>query len=120
MRLFYQFPRSLGGVFFALLTLSTLQAQAHTTLRVMTSNLTSGNGQKYETPGLNILKGLNPDIVAIQEFNYSNNSPADFRAMVDDTFGTTYSYFRETNAAYAIPNGIISRYPIMEAGSWDD
>ena len=87
---------------------------------VMTANLTSGNFQKYETPGLDILKGLKPDVVAIQEFNFSNNTPADFRAMLDATFGTNFSYFRETNSGYSIPNGIISRYPIVEAGSWDD
>ena len=44
------------------------------TIRVMAANLTSGNFQSYETPGLNILKGLKPDVIAIQEFNYASNS----------------------------------------------
>src|SRR5207245_10615401 len=30
--------------------------------RVMAANLSSGNFQRYETPGLNILQGLAPDI----------------------------------------------------------
>ena len=61
-----------------LLFLSLLSLNAQTSvLRVMTANLTSGNAQKYESPGLDILQGLQPDIVAIQEFNYSNNAPAD-------------------------------------------
>ena len=89
-------------------------------LRVLSSNLSSGKGQAYETPGLNILQGLHPDVVAIQEFNFSDNSPAELRRMLDQTFGTTYSYFRETNSGYQIPNGIISRYPIVAGGSWDD
>ena len=42
------------------------------------------------------------------------------RRRIDDTFGTGFSYFRETNSGFSIPNGIISRYPILEAGSWTD
>src|SRR6266481_833493 len=103
-----------------LVSLLSLNAQATSVLRIMTANLTSGNAQKYESPGLDILKGLHPDIVAIQEFNYSNNVAADFRQMIDDTFGIGFSYFRETNSGYSIPNGIISRYPIIETGSWTD
>jgi len=103
-----------------LFSLLSLKAQTTSVLRVMTANLTSGNAQKYESPGLDILKGLQPDIVAIQEFNYSNNAPADFRQMIDETFGAGFSYFRETNSGFSIPNGIISRYPILEAGSWTD
>ena len=91
-------------------------------LRVMASNLTSGNNQRYETPGLDILQGLKPDIVAMQEFNVSNsfgvNTTAALSNMVATTFGPEFSYFRETG--YAIPNGIISRYPILASGSWED
>jgi endonuclease/exonuclease/phosphatase family metal-dependent hydrolase len=89
---------------------------------VAAANLTSGNFQRYETPGLNILKGLKPDVVAIQEFNYASstgtNTAAAIREMVDITFGTHFSYFRESG--YSIPNGIISRYPIVASGSWID
>ena len=91
--------------------------QTNLTLRIMAANLTSG-GPTYQTAGLNILKGLKPDIVAIQEFNYGNNSAADFRHMLDTTFGTNFVYYRESG--YSIPNGIISRFPIRAAGSWDD
>jgi hypothetical protein len=48
--------------------------QTNITVRVMSANLSSGNNQRYETPGLNIFKGLNPDIVAIQEFNYASTN----------------------------------------------
>ncbi|MDD5141283.1 MAG: hypothetical protein PHY43_13610 [Verrucomicrobiales bacterium] len=92
----------------------------------MAANLSSGNFQRYESSGLNIFKGLKPDIVCVQEFNYAStnglgtSTPAAMREMIDSTFGTNYSYFRETNAGYTIPNGIISRWPILTNGSWDD
>ena len=92
--------------------------QTNLTLRIMGANLTSGNGQNYQPPGLDILQGLHPDIVAIQEFNYNNNTPADFRSMLDATFGTNFVYYRESG--YNIPNGIVSRFPISASGSWDD
>src|SRR5439155_15934574 len=40
--------------------------------------------------------------------------------MLDTNFGTNFSYFRETNSGYNIPNGIISRYAISDSGSWND
>ena len=101
----------------------SLWAQSSVVVRVMASNLTSGNNQRYESAGLHILKGLKPDVVALQEFNYASgtqgvNTPAALREMVDTTFGTGFAYFRETG--YSIPNGIISRYPILASGSWTD
>jgi endonuclease/exonuclease/phosphatase family metal-dependent hydrolase len=84
----------------------------------MASNLSSSDAQysqHYLQPGLNILKGLKADVVAMQEFN-TTTTP---RAMVDATFGTNFSYFREPTS-YSIPNGIISRYPILSSGSWVD
>ena len=96
--------------------------QSNVTMRVMASNLSSGNNQRYETPGLNILKGLKPDIVAMQEFNVTNsfgvNTPAAISNMVATTFGTNFVYFRETG--YSIPNGIISRWPFVTNGTWVD
>jgi PKD repeat protein/endonuclease/exonuclease/phosphatase family metal-dependent hydrolase len=93
----------------------------------MAANLTSGNNQSYLTPGLDIFQGLKPDIVAIQEFNYTStttngvNTPAAFREMIDTTFGTNFVYFREPYTASGdIPNGIVSRYPILASGSWVD
>lgn len=88
-------------------------------VRVMAANLT-GNSQLYEAPAIRIFQGLKPDVVAIQEFNYLSNTAADLGSFVATAFGTNYRWFRETNAAYGIPNGIISRWPILAAGSWDD
>jgi endonuclease/exonuclease/phosphatase family metal-dependent hydrolase len=87
-------------------------------LRIMAANLTSGTAQSY-TPGhgARIIKALAPDVVLIQEFNYGSKSPADIAAFVKSTLGAGFHYYRE---AGAIPNGIISRWPIIASGEWND
>src|SRR4051812_31220585 len=94
-------------------------------LRILAANLTSGNFQSYDLPsvsiggeGARILAGLHPDIVMLQEFNYAGNTAGELRSFVDATFGSSFSYYREAGAQ--IPNGVISRYPILAAGEWDD
>ena len=87
-------------------------------LRVMAANLTSGNGQSYDPGhGARIMQGAQPDIVAIQEFNYGNNSAAAIRGWVDSTFGTNFSYVRGNGQ---IPNGVISRHAFVSSGQWTD
>ncbi|HOX59579.1 MAG TPA: immunoglobulin domain-containing protein [Verrucomicrobiota bacterium] len=86
----------------------------------MASNLTSGNGQSYEAPGIRILQGLKPDIVAMQEFKYNGStSDTQLRQLVDTAFGTSFHYYREPGG-YSIPNGIVSRWPIISSGTWED
>ena len=88
-------------------------------VRLMAANITSGNQQSYDPGhGTRIFQGLKPDIVMIQEFNIGSNTDAAVRAYVDSTFGPEFYYYRETGAQ--IPNGIISRYPILESGEWTD
>src|ERR1017187_8546898 len=100
--------------------LNSLHAQSNVNVRVMAANL-NGNTQSYQPFALRILQGLKPDVVAIQEFNYSNNAASDFRVMIDGTFGTNFVYYREPfTASGDIPNGIISRWPIVASGSWAD
>ncbi|WP_227026969.1 lamin tail domain-containing protein [Corallococcus soli] len=92
---------------------------ANVRLRLMAANITSGNGQDYDPGhGIRIFQGTDADVVMIQEFNYKTDSAADLRSFVDTAFGTGFSYYREAGAQ--IPNGIISRYPIIAAGEWDD
>src|SRR5881628_1269526 len=117
MRHLFHLPRCVGGMLLAVFTLSNLQAQTNTPVRIMAANL-NGNTQSYQPFAIRILQGLAPDVVAIQEFNYSNNAATDFRAFVDTAFGTNFVYFREPSGSIA--NGIISRYPIVAAGSWPD
>jgi len=107
----------------ALLVVFAVAASADT-VRIVSANLTSGTGQSYspdngnhsnpDGAGARILKGLRPDIVLIQEFNTS----VPVRQWVNATFGEDYSFAREEAAQ--IPNGIISRFRILESGEWDD
>lgn len=113
LRTFYTF-------LFSFLAFVPAQAQTNTVVRIMSANL-NGNAQSYQPFAIRIFQGLKPDIVAIQEFNYSNSTPSDIRSMVDTAFGTNFTYFRENfTASGDIPNGIISRYPIVASGSWAD
>jgi hypothetical protein len=98
---------------------NTQPVEATVRVRVMAANLTSGNGQDYDPGhGTRIFQGTDPDIVLIQEFNYLGNTDADIHSFVDTAFGASFSYYREGGAQ--IPNGIISRWPIVESGEWDD
>lgn len=91
-----------------------------TRIRLVAANLTSGNNQSYDPGhGGRILDGLNPDIVMIQEFNYlPGNGATEIRNWVTSVFGPEYDYYRESGSS--IPNGVISRYPILDAGTWQD
>jgi endonuclease/exonuclease/phosphatase family metal-dependent hydrolase len=96
-------------------------AQTGTRLRIVSANLSSGTRQTYDPgEGARILKGLNPDVVLIQEFNYGMNSAEDLAKFVESTFGAGFQYARENEKSDEIPNGIISRYPIVESGEWED
>ncbi len=93
-------------------------------VRIVAANLTSGNHQTYspdngnhsnpEGAGARILRGLRPDVVLLQEFN----TTVPMRQWVNATFGPEFSFFVESGAG--IPNGIVSRWPIVESGEWDD
>ena len=96
-----------------------VKIETNVTIRIMSANLT-GSSQQYEAPAIRIFQGLKPDLVAIQEFNYGNNTSNDIRYFVNIAFGTNYYFYREPNSEYTIPNGIISKYPIIKAGTWDD
>lgn len=98
-------------------------APAQTQLRIMASNLTSDNFQSYQAAGIDILKGLNADVILMQEFNVNTvsggpNDNAAVAAFVSSTFGPGFQFYRESGAQ--IPNGIVSRYPILASGNWTD
>jgi endonuclease/exonuclease/phosphatase family metal-dependent hydrolase len=82
--------------------------------RIMASNLTSGNKQTYEEPGRRILRAMKPDVILIQEFSVLSGT---IDSLVDDVCGTECDYQRGTGN---IPNGVISRFPILEKGEWQD
>ncbi|HEY3447747.1 MAG TPA: endonuclease/exonuclease/phosphatase family protein [Myxococcales bacterium] len=88
-------------------------------IKIAAANLTSGNLQSYDPgEGIRIFQGLEPDVVMIQEFNYAWNNESDIRAMITTAFGANFWHWREP--AEQIPNGVISRFPIIAAGEWQD
>jgi endonuclease/exonuclease/phosphatase family metal-dependent hydrolase len=87
-------------------------------VRVIAANLTSGNNQTYDLgEGRRILQALQGDIVGIQEFTVGDSSDAAIDAFVLQTFDAGFFWHRGSGR---IPNGVISRYPIVDAGEWDD
>ena len=86
-------------------------------IKVMAANLSSGNNQEYEGPGIRIMQALNPDIIGIQEFTVSH--PGGRRGFVDEVFGPEFDYIVE-GGDEPIPNGVISRWPIIASGEWQD
>lgn len=106
-------------------------------IRVMASNLTTGNNQSYDPqendppgPGLRIIQGLQPDIVLMQETRRGCALPdcptpqatqAAMQELADLAVGSGAYWCREASALNGdIPNGIISRFPILTCGEWDD
>lgn len=88
-------------------------------IRIVASNLTSGTDQSYDPgDGINILDGLNPDIVLVQEFNYGDNTAADYNSFVQTVIGA--GYWAVDDSTFQIPNGVVSRWPITASGYWDD
>lgn len=94
-------------------------------VRVVAANLSSDpHGQSYspdngnhsnpEGAGARILTALKPDVVLIQEFN----TTIPVRQWINRSLGENFQFTREEGKQ--IPNGIISRYPIVESGLWDD
>ncbi|HET9624503.1 MAG TPA: lamin tail domain-containing protein, partial [Kofleriaceae bacterium] len=88
-------------------------------LRLVAGNLTSGNNQAYLAPGIHIFRALDADVAMIQEFNVGGNSASEIRTFIDQAFGPAYSFTRGA-ASGQIPNGIVSRYPIIASGEWID
>ncbi len=87
-------------------------------LRIMAANISSGNFQAYSPGhGVRIFQAVKPDIVLIQEFNWNatGDSDAVVQELVTTAFGDDYVFSRGVGS---IPNGVISRYPIISEGSW--
>lgn len=108
----------------AILTLAGPAGAEPLALRVVAANLTSDKHQTYspdngahnnpEGAGARILKALRPDLVLIQEFNTTIPT----RQWVNATFGKDFHFMKEEPKG--IPNGIISRFPIVDSGHWED
>jgi endonuclease/exonuclease/phosphatase family metal-dependent hydrolase len=101
-----------------LLTFAAPRGMADEVIRIMAGNITTGSSDYDNGEGNRIFQGLDPDIALVQELNYLGNSTTDIRSWVDMNFGTNFSIFRESGNG--IPNAIVSRYPIIASGEWED
>jgi endonuclease/exonuclease/phosphatase family metal-dependent hydrolase len=89
-----------------------------TVIRIAAANLTSGNNQSYDPGhGIHILQGVAADIILMQEMNYGGNSAASLRELADKVCGVECAF---TRGSGDIPNGVVSRYPILAKGAWKD
>lgn len=86
------------------------------TFTVASANLSDNTTQAYDDPGIRILQALQPDVLAIQEFNYRLGTSQD---LVRRLFGPDWHFAREKGGA-RLPNGVVSRYPIVAHGQWED
>ena len=87
-------------------------------VRIAAANLTSGNSQSYDPgEGIRILQGIHADIVLMQEVNIGLDGIDDLRQLTDDICGQECTMARGSGQ---IPNAVISRYPVLEAGTWVD
>ena len=97
-------------------------------IRAVAANISTGEDQNYDAgEGIRILQGLKPNVIMIQEFNYKSNSDLDYTEMVEAIFqdsGCLSSIpkrcFYEVGTGALIPNGIISKFPIISSGEWAD
>jgi len=108
---------SAEGAFIGTNSITQLGIRDANGMSVMAANISSGSGRMYEAPGQRIFRALLPDVVAIQEFTPASGTR---RAFVDASFGTNFYFFVENESSGNIPNGIISRWPIIASGEWSD
>jgi hypothetical protein len=88
-------------------------------LRVIAANLSTGNLQTWDLgEGRRILEGLKPDVTLIQEWKIGANTDVDRRAFIDAVMGPESCFHIQTGGG--IPNGVLSRWPILDAGQWVD
>lgn len=100
------------------MTQAVLYIRDNDSVSVLAGNITSGNNQQYVGAGTRILQALLPDVALLQEFEMTNGTT--HRAWVNETFGTNFHYYVETEGTDNIPNGIVSRWPILDSGEWTD
>ncbi len=111
--------RGISQVVMVLCGIFSAASRADEVVRIMAANISSGSDQSYDLGhGNRIFDGLNPDVALVQEMNVGGNNPGDYGPWVTTHFGAGFSYFVETGKS--IPNGIVSRYPILEANVWND
>jgi len=84
-------------------------------LTICTTNIMAFK-YRYGDPAARIFQGLEPDVVSVQEFSVQSTYSG-VREWVDTAFGADFDYYIEDAGA---ANGIISRWTISTAGTWED
>ncbi|MEM7608303.1 MAG: endonuclease/exonuclease/phosphatase family protein [Myxococcota bacterium] len=93
-------------------------AACGTRVRVVAANLTS-EGQNYDAGhGLRILEGLDADVVLMQELNFRDSGADAMAELSAQICGAECAIYR--GGGNLIPNGVVSRFPILANGDWDD
>ena len=87
------------------------------TVTVATANLSDSTTQAYRDSGIRHLQALDPDILGIQEFNFQGGTTAD---LVHRMFPKNDRDFCRERGGVRLPNGVVSRYPIVAWGQWED
>jgi len=85
---------------------------------VMTFNTSNSSYCSIEE-SIRLCQGLQPDVALLQEWSRADGN---YRAWVDDAFGSSFSYVRDSSGdgIASMGNGIVSRWPFLSSGSWDD
>lgn len=88
-------------------------------VRVVAANLTSGTRQDYDGgEGLRIMEGIQGDVYLVQELNFGDGSSTALTEFAMRACGAECEVVRQGGGM--IPNGIVSRFPILDSGFWDD
>lgn len=88
-------------------------------VRVVAANLTSGTRQDYDGgEGIRIMAGIEGDVYLVQELNFGDGSVAALTDFATRACGAECEVVREGPGM--LPNGIVSRFPILDSGVWDD
>jgi endonuclease/exonuclease/phosphatase family metal-dependent hydrolase len=114
--------RPLSAVVGLMLLLLAVAVRAEV-ITVMTANLNSGTppySDWYRDSAKRIFQGLQPDIVLIQEFNVPSSTTRS--QFISEALGAGYYYYVEpaVGGSWAMPNGVISRWPLKSQGVWSD
>ncbi|MCX6356176.1 MAG: hypothetical protein NTZ78_14940 [Candidatus Aureabacteria bacterium] len=87
-------------------------------LKIMTMN-SSALFTHSDQESIRLCQGLAPDVALLEEWSVSGG---DYRAYIDNAFGTSFSFYRDPLASnpQSMANGIASRWTITASGSWQD
>ena len=89
-------------------------------LKIMTANVSKVNTYAREE-SIRIFQGMKPDVALLQEWQVTVTN--NYRNYVDEAFGAEFYYYLGDSSGSGwgyMPNGIVSRWEIQTAGSWED